>query len=479
MLLVAAAFLFSAGPERLGLKTFDDCRYARKGLEMSRSGGFLEPTWAGRPDFGYPPLQFWIIGRSMSVFGDSDFAATLPSMLMGLGIMAATFWIGRLTVGRGAAVAGLSLLVLTPLFTNHARRCMTELPLAFWTTMAFLVFLAGLKRPKLHLLFAIPLGAAILTKSVLGLLPLIVIPAALVSPDLRRSLRNPWFWGGVAGGLGLGAIWPLHHALRYGRPFLETHFMTTVLSRVSGTTELPHAPAGYPRLLWNHYQPLILPAVLGLGYALWRRWRAGEKRADFIVLWFVLPTILYSFAAWRTHRYLFPVLPALALLSGHIIARKARPLAPFLSMWLAPAILLAGGVAYWITPELLTGHGDAELRATAYKEYAATARAIIPAGARLPFVGDPREGFWKAENIVMRYWDAEPLPASPPREAVAGALREGHRLVLVERERLAGIDSLGVDYEVKMMSNFGLVEILEEDHEAPEGPRRTEVEGSP
>ena len=85
VLLLAAAFAWTAATGELGLKTFDDCRYARKGLEMMQRGGFMEVTWAGRPDFPYPPLQFWLIGRAMAVFGPGDFAARFPSMVMALG----------------------------------------------------------------------------------------------------------------------------------------------------------------------------------------------------------------------------------------------------------------------------------------------------------------------------------------------------------------------------------------------------------
>lgn len=69
---LVAVLLFSASMNVMSLKSYDDCHYAQKGVEMWQRGAFFTVTWAGRTDFQYPPLQFWLLGRSFALFGKID-----------------------------------------------------------------------------------------------------------------------------------------------------------------------------------------------------------------------------------------------------------------------------------------------------------------------------------------------------------------------------------------------------------------------
>jgi hypothetical protein len=70
VLLIAALALYTANPFGIRLPAMDDCFYARKGVEMARSGGFFSVTWNGSPEFQNPSLQIWILGRSFALFGE-------------------------------------------------------------------------------------------------------------------------------------------------------------------------------------------------------------------------------------------------------------------------------------------------------------------------------------------------------------------------------------------------------------------------
>ena len=291
-----AVLLFSASMNVMSLKSHDDCHYAQKGAEMWQRGAFFTVTWAGRTDFQYPPLQFWLLGRSFALFGKNDFAARLPSLLMAVAMLLMTYRIGTAMVGRRAAMVATAVLLLTTLFITNARRCQTDIPLAFWTTLAILIYIEGLEKPKLHALIAIPLSAAVLTKSVLGLFPLVVVPAAMLVPALRKTLRNGWLWLGLALGLGLGASWTIHQYVNFGGAFMSFHYGTMVFSRTAQPLNLMDMLTGYALILMEHYQPLVLPALAGLIFFIMDRRRRGSTAADFLVIWAVLPVVLSSFS---------------------------------------------------------------------------------------------------------------------------------------------------------------------------------------
>jgi 4-amino-4-deoxy-L-arabinose transferase-like glycosyltransferase len=86
--------VFTANIHRVSLPSFDDCFYARKGVEVLERGFSFELTWSGQPNYQNPPLPFWVLASSFRVFGENDFAARLPSVVMALGILVLTYRIG-------------------------------------------------------------------------------------------------------------------------------------------------------------------------------------------------------------------------------------------------------------------------------------------------------------------------------------------------------------------------------------------------
>ena len=167
---------------------------------MARSGRVYTVTWNGTPTHQHPPLHLWLVARAFRALGEHDLAARLPTALLALGTLVLTWRIGVLTVGRAAAVAATASLLATPIFVDNARRLMMEVPLTFWITATVWVYLEARGRPRWQLALAVPLGAAILTKSVLGLMPLAALVGVLASAELRAPLRRPWVWIGLGAG---------------------------------------------------------------------------------------------------------------------------------------------------------------------------------------------------------------------------------------------------------------------------------------
>ena len=246
VLLATATALFAAGMSTLSLESLDDAFYARKGVEMARSGGFFTVTWAGQPTFQNPPLQIWFIGQSHSLFGEGDLAARFPSLLMALATLVITNRIGLRLVGRQCALTAVALLLVTPLFVNGARGCMMEMPQVFWVSLAMLIAIEGRDRPNLLLLLALPLGAGILTKSVLGLLPMLVLGAAAWSEEYRRLWRTRQLWTALVLGIILGSLWPVHQALTLGSEAIRAHYLGEIAGRSIAEFSLGRLPILLP-----------------------------------------------------------------------------------------------------------------------------------------------------------------------------------------------------------------------------------------
>jgi 4-amino-4-deoxy-L-arabinose transferase-like glycosyltransferase len=436
VLLLAAVPLFTAGINALSLPSLEDAFYAREAVEMARTGRVFTVTWDGEPTHQHPPLQLWVVGRAFALFGETDGVARLPSVLMALGILAVTYRIGVLTVGGPAALAGVALLLATPLFVTHARRVMMEVPLTLWTATTVLLFLEGRRRPWCYLALAGPLGAAILTKSVLGLMPLFALAGAAAGPEGRAALRRPGVWAGVALGLAIGASWPLHQFLTQGPGAVSAHFLGHVLRRSTRSFDALRAVSDYAVILVKFYQPVVIPGLVGL-WLLFRQGRARPAGEAILAAWVVLPVVLYSLSSFRTPRFLFPILPALALAAGWWLARRLPRVALLLATRIVPLSALAVALVLGVMPAWLTRDLNAP-----FKRGAASLRAAVPAHARLPYLGNH---YWLVASPLLYYAERRLDRSSGSAEAALEAARGGPSgLLLCARPRLPEVMRLGV-----------------------------------
>ena len=267
---------------------------------MARSGRVYTVTWNGIPTHQHPPLQLWLVARTFGVLGERDLAARLPTALIALGTLILTWRIGVLTVGRAAAVAGTACLLATPIFVDNARRLMMEVPLTFWIAATVWVYLEARGRPPLAGGAGRSSGRGRLTKSVLGLMPVLALAGVLATAELRAPLRRPWVWLGLALGIGIGASWLVHQWWTQGSGAVASHFVAHVVRRSTRSFGLG-VLRDYPRILLKFYQPLVLPAVVGLWLILRRPGRLRE-RGTVLAAWIILPLVLYSLSSFRTPR---------------------------------------------------------------------------------------------------------------------------------------------------------------------------------
>ncbi len=165
-----------------------EARYAQIAAEMSANGDWLIPhVWihGARTEFlGKPPLFVWTTAFCVSVFGPTEFAVRLPSLIATIALLSLMVWIIRRCLGAGTAwnaalitstcllVFGssatviydmyLAFFVSTALLAQLALSTATD-PAALrrWSLMVFLLLAGGFmtKGPVAIVLFGIPVVA--------------------------------------------------------------------------------------------------------------------------------------------------------------------------------------------------------------------------------------------------------------------------------------------------------------------------------
>lgn len=430
-LLVAALLLFTANLAGTTLPPLDDCFYARKGAEMAAAPG-MTVRWAGNPAFQNPPGHLWILAASFRLFGVNDAAARLPTGLMAVGSLAGLAWIGARLLSPAAGVAGAALFAVSPFFLNHGRRVMLEVPLLFWTVAAMMALVAWRRRPNAVLAFAPALGMAILTKSVLGLMPLgVALAAGILLPAWCPLLRDVRFWVAASLGLALGASWPVHQWLAYGHEFLDVHFVREIAGRSLAETRPSDRLLGYPAILFTQHAPAFL-AALPATWSWLRSWRERSAGpAALLMAWGWLPLFLYALSSAQSARYVFPLMPAFALLGGAWLEQRWPRATRVAATRVVPLLLAVAAAIFWVRPEWLTRDGNRP-----YRDAAATLAARAPRGTEVAFLGGD---YWRFANPLLWYAGLRLGPQAPTGEEASVRALTGSRLLLVERGRLAEV----------------------------------------
>ena len=348
LLLVVVAVL---EPEGSGLAEPDETRYAEIPREMLASDDFVVPRLNGLPYFEKPPLLYWVNVASMRALGPTPWAARLPTRLAGIGTMILVVLAAggfRRREGLGAGI----LLLASPLGFLMARTNLTDGLLTFFFTATLLSGRSAIEsrsqgRPWLNLAAWTGAAAAgaLLTKGLIAL----VLPGLILLLWCAATGRLRGFGALVATPaplvfLALAAPWFVLVERRYPG-FLQFFFIHEHFQRFATSAAKRAGPIWY-------FVPVIalgfLPGLAFLLAALRRAWRRADDGFFFFV-WFSAVFLFFSLSQSKLPPYIFPALPAAAILAGRTASVPGRRL------WLDHALLATAFAAALILHPVTRG----------------------------------------------------------------------------------------------------------------------------
>ncbi len=325
-LVYSAVLVFLGRQVDTGLMNFDDSFYAQKAKELLSSTSLLINTYHGQPDFDKPPLPLWLTAVAFKWFGISGYSAILVTGLFG----AATVYVAyrfseNLFNDRWAAFLAGIILIFPGYFVDYARRAMVDVTLAFFITLALCALYQGKRNSKWYLVFGLATAGAILTKSVLGLFPLIIAILYFVWTRQSKEILNPLFLIGTLVALVLGGAWHITNWLEYGDQFIRFHFDEILISRYfGGDTAVPNKSPfyflGYFIALFKVYWPWLPFTLAGFWVFGKRAVKENDAACRLLLLWVGVIFIILSLSRAQYLRYLLPIFPAMALITAKTIS---------------------------------------------------------------------------------------------------------------------------------------------------------------
>ena len=322
-----------------------EARYAEIAREMVATGNWVTPQLdPGKPYWGKPPLSIWSTALCYKVFGVSEFSARLSSFAFSILTMMLVLLLANSFRGRTFSLVVAIILTTNALFYFMLGGVMTDPAFSFAVTLALSAFMLGLRsagklaRSSWGYLFFVGIGLSVLAKGLLGIV-LVFVPIVLWTFLSRQRIRVmkafPWMIGSI---LLSGIVLPWHILAEIRTPgFLEYYLFGEHLQRffVAGWEgDLYGTAHSHPKgAIWLFLIPSTLPWLVVFVWNLYpalkkRRLASLMKQEDwvlYLLLWFLTPLVLFTFAGNIVMTYVLPGLPAFALLTACLVQTNQTP----------------------------------------------------------------------------------------------------------------------------------------------------------
>jgi 4-amino-4-deoxy-L-arabinose transferase-like glycosyltransferase len=335
----------------------DEAIYAEFAREMADGGDLVDLKWQGAPVLVRPPMTIWIVAAARKVLPDER-SVRWPLAAASAAEVSLLIVLGALVLSPAAGLVAGGTLLGFDLFIGYARYFESEPFLCAFVIAALLAWELARRRPGWALAWGALMGCALLTKQLVGALPLLAPIVDALARDTK--VRRGWLLGGIATALAVAAPWHVAAFARHGGALVDALFLQNVVAR-SQTAMLHTTRASfYLRELWRSESVFGLVALAGAIWALVDGTRARRRESLLIALWALVPIALFSLAASRYDHYLLSAYPALALAAGQLLCIRNRMRTP-IRFALAGAFVLA--LAAWHLPrDLAVFDGGDELR---------------------------------------------------------------------------------------------------------------------
>ncbi len=353
--------------------------------------GHLDPGW-----YDYPSLLMALLAPVQAFFGAPALgAARGVAVAVGLGGVAATWWLGRRAYGTAAAIVGAAGVAVATTHVAYSRMAVTDVLLSLVITCVLALAVEG--RIEWAGL-AVGLAASAKYPGVIAAVPVVVAG-----------------WGRWRS-LGRAAVLAVAGFVLTS-PFVVIHAGSAWddISRVQrlartgwlGFENDPITPVAYVDRLWETLGPFLLVAAVGVVAALVRRTRTDLVLLSFACVYWL--TLMPQEAHFD--RYVLPLVPVLAVFAGSL--ERALPIA---------LIALALPLAWSISDARELTRTDTRLRADAW------VAANIPRGDKIAV--DPSTLPLPGRDVVRLELPGPGRPFDPDRN-VATLRRNGVKWVII------------------------------------------------
>ena len=342
-LLFLGALLFHvAGTWTMPLIDRDEPRFAEASREMMQRGDYVVPYLNNRYRFDKPPLTYWAHTVMYRLFGETEFAARLPSAITAALTAVLLFaWGRRVADERVGWWAAIIFTVCLQTFL-HAKAAVADMWLVMFMTAAYwagyellrdrltTASASQLQEPTAHRrwwwIFYLSLAFAFLAKGPLGWLPLLTVAATRFFLPNAQLNRRFLFFTGMMFTISIVAVWGIPALVRTDGEFMRIGIGKHVVARSVVAMEGHGAKS-----LWTYLGSLpfyfvaifvtFFPWSFKLPWLAKRLWRARDPLDNYLIAGAAIVFVIFTFVKTKLPHYTLPAYPLLALLLARALSQ--------------------------------------------------------------------------------------------------------------------------------------------------------------
>jgi 4-amino-4-deoxy-L-arabinose transferase-like glycosyltransferase len=349
----------------------DEGRNAEKAREILVLNDWITPHENFHAVLDKPIFFYWLIALSYKLFGVSEWAARLPSVLAAFGCIVVVYFFVRRWWGEWEARWSVLVLITSAGFFVFSRLVIFDMTLSAFIMLGLCAYYQAAHESESTASWATcailygALGAATLTKGLVGLVvPGIIVFFYLLLTNSWRSLGKIRLFPGVV--LFLLIVMPWYILTETQNPgYLRYYFWEEHFGRFS-TRKFDRFSPWY---FYFYIVPLgVMPWTFLLPATVRFHWRRRfDDRTLWLILWAFLPILFFSMSKSKLPHYVLPSFPPLAILIGVAVSRimsdsQERLRYGFGASWVVLSSLFiylaAGVIAPEIFPKIIRGRYD-------------------------------------------------------------------------------------------------------------------------
>ncbi|MFT6214146.1 MAG: 4-amino-4-deoxy-L-arabinose transferase-like glycosyltransferase [Roseivirga sp.] len=323
--------------------------YAESVREMFESGNFLDIQYNYEPRYNKPPLTYWLIAASSSVFGLNEFGIRLPMILLTLGSVWLTYLLGKKFFGEKGGIYSMLMMAVSVQLMAVKQYASPEVPLTFFFTLTLYYFIRAYTENKslyYHLSY-IALGLTVLTKGypyiviIGGIIGLFVLIDSRFSPKvILQKVSKMKLLTGIPIVLIIGMSWVIYMYISFGNDFWEI-FQRETFDRAFTRNEKSMRPFFYLEVMSWTILPYSLAFFMAVGYYIFNFKRA-KKEVIFALSWLMVMFVIFTAAKGKIPTYFIQAHPAMVLIITSLLVSQNSFNKLFSKIWSISFLFPAG-----------------------------------------------------------------------------------------------------------------------------------------
>lgn len=319
ILIILAMFIAFYNLDAVFIERWDEARHGISAYEMIKNNDYLVNTCNYEPDYWNlkPPLSFWGIVAGFKMFGINAFGLKFCSALSFVLLFGVSIAFASKRFGKAAGIcSGIFILGLYILVDGHTVRFAdADMLYCLFYICCFVCFVQSDKHPWLFPLSGLFVALAFLTKSYHAGTIFICLVINFIAAKYHKAYKLKHYIGFICCAACPVLVWGALRYMRDGTTFFYNMLVVDVLSRSANAVENHEGPITYYILALLSI--LKTQLLLGIGAAmlmLIKRKKIVNKDTAALLIWGLVPVILFSLVKSKLVWYVYPQVFILAIL---------------------------------------------------------------------------------------------------------------------------------------------------------------------